>query len=127
MQIDRDVGATGALAHRLEGSARRFLADAEKKVLGLGGLLESYSYKGVLERGFVLVRDARGAPVLAADALAPGDGITLNFLDDGVVGATVDSVGGEGRAARTARAKTPAARKKPARKDPGDDPQGSLL
>ena len=107
------------------------MATAGQKISGLDSLLESYSYKGVLERGFVLVRDAGGAPVLAADALTPGDGISLSFRDDGVVGATVDSVGGDGPAARPAKPRKPkpaaAAKKKPAKKDPNDDPQGSLL
>jgi len=87
----------------------------------VGKLLESYSYKGVLERGFVVVRDGTGAPVTAAHMLSPGDGISLAFKEDGHAEAVVSSVGTGGGA--------PPAKKKPKakRKSPPDDSQGSLL
>jgi exodeoxyribonuclease VII large subunit len=93
----------------------------------VGKLLESYSYKGVLERGFVVVRDAAGAPVTAAPMLAPGDEISLAFKDDGRAEAVVSSVG-TGSSTPPAATK-PRAKKKPAarRKSPPDDSQGSLL
>jgi exodeoxyribonuclease VII large subunit len=130
-KIDRDLRDTYSFGQRLDQAAGRVLAAAEQRITGLQSLLESYSYKGVLERGFVLVRDASGAPVLAADALTPGDGIFLSFRDEGVVGATVDIVGGDAPAARPAKARKPkpaaVAKRKPTKKDPSDDPQGSLL
>jgi exodeoxyribonuclease VII large subunit len=88
-------------------------------------LLESYSYKGVLERGFVVVRDDAGAPVSAADMLSPGDGISLAFKDDGRAEAVVSSVSTGGGVP----SQTHAAKKKPKakRKSPSDDSQGSLL
>jgi exodeoxyribonuclease VII large subunit len=78
----------------------------------LGQLLESYSYEKVLERGFALVRDNQGAPVLAAAAVAGGQALKIQFRD-GVVDATADGPGPE-----------PKTRKPPIAK-PG--PQGSLL
>ncbi|MEP4379982.1 MAG: exodeoxyribonuclease VII large subunit [Alphaproteobacteria bacterium] len=126
-RIERDLRDVASFGVRLKKAGNRVLADAEKRVKGLDKLLESYSYKGVLERGFVLVRDADGAPVPAADGLTPGDGISLSFRDDGVVGATVDSVGGDVPAAQPTKPRKPAVKKKPAKKDPADDPQGSLL
>jgi exodeoxyribonuclease VII large subunit len=92
-----------------------------------GKLLESYSYKGVLERGFVVVRDSTGAPVTAANMLSPGDGVSLSFKDEGRAEAVVSSVG-TGGGAPPAPAK-PKAIKKPATKrgSPPDDSQGSLL
>jgi exodeoxyribonuclease VII large subunit len=120
----RDLDAT---AGRLQGGMTRLRQQWDARVGSLAALLESYSYKGVLERGFVLVRDATGAPVLAADALAPGDAISLTFRDDGRVGARVESVGGDAAPAEAARRK-PATRRRPSAKpDDGDDPQGSLL
>jgi len=83
-------------------------------------LLRSVSYKSVLDRGFALVRDAAGNPVLRAADAAAGTAIEIEFTD-GTVGATVDG-------ADTAPAKKP--RAKPARRrKPGDDDdgQGSLL
>ena len=44
-------------------------------------LLESYSYEGVLARGFALVRDAAGGPVVSAAAVAPGQELHLQFHD----------------------------------------------
>ena len=120
-RFERDLRDAQSLGDRLEQASRRFLADTEQRLTGIDGLLESYSYKGVLERGFVLVRDAAGAPVLAADTLGPGDTISLSFRDDGVIGATVDSVGRDAPARKSMRAKPKT------KTGPGDDPQGSLL
>ena len=105
---------------------------ADSKLNSLAQLLESYSYKGVLERGFVLVRDAAGAPVLSAEGLSPGDGIALTFQNDGQVAAMVDSVAAGAAPTRpTAKpaAKKPVRRKAKAAAKPkaADDPQGSLL
>jgi exodeoxyribonuclease VII large subunit len=53
----------------------------------LGRLLESYSYDQVLKRGFALVRNAAGEPVLTAAAVPAGERLRLQF-HDGEVGAT---------------------------------------
>jgi exodeoxyribonuclease VII large subunit len=60
-----------------------------------GQLLAALSYRGVLARGFALVRDAHGATVRAAAAVAPGADLTLEFAD-GRLAATA-----EGRAAES--------------------------
>ncbi len=127
--IARDLRDVGSLARRLERAQSRIRDDADKRLKSLDALLESYSYKGVLERGFVLVRDAAGAPVLAADALSPGDAISLSFRDEGQVGATVDSVGGDAPPAKPVKKrKSKAAKAKSSKPDTDDDPQqGSLL
>jgi exodeoxyribonuclease VII large subunit len=57
---------------------------------GLSARLESASYTSVLARGFALVRDAKGAPVVAAGAVSPGQGLRLTFAD-GEVGVNVDA------------------------------------
>ena len=46
-----------------------------------GTLLGSYSYERVLERGFALVRDAAGTPVTSAEAVVPGQSLTIQFAD----------------------------------------------
>jgi exodeoxyribonuclease VII large subunit len=53
-----------------------------------GQLLDALSYRGVLERGFALVRDDAGAPIRRAAMVASGMSLTLEFAD-GSVGATV--------------------------------------
>ena len=75
----------------------------------LGRLLESYSYDQVLKRGFALVRNASGQPVLAADGIGPGQRLRLQFHDGEMPVVT------EGR--------PPASR----RPGSGKDDQGSLL
>jgi exodeoxyribonuclease VII large subunit len=125
--IERGLRDVASFKIRLEQAQGRSRDGAEKKLDALASLLESYSYKGVLERGFVLVRDTAGAPVLSADALSPSDGIALSFRDGGQISATVDSVGG-GVLTKEAMPK-PAQRKPKAVSKPeaADDPQGSLL
>jgi exodeoxyribonuclease VII large subunit len=78
-------------------------------------LLESYSYEGVLARGFALVRDAAGGPVIAAAAVAPGQELHLQF-HDGEIAAVA-----EGAPRRRGAAKPPA------KSGTGKDDQGSLL
>ena len=56
---------------------------------GLAARLESASYTSVLARGFALVRDAKGAPVVAAGAISPGQPLRLTFAD-GEVGVSAD-------------------------------------
>jgi exodeoxyribonuclease VII large subunit len=49
-------------------------------------LLEAYSYRNVLERGFALVRDGAGRPLRRASAVAGGARLDIEFAD-GRVGA----------------------------------------
>ncbi|MCB1420057.1 MAG: exodeoxyribonuclease VII large subunit, partial [Notoacmeibacter sp.] len=49
-----------------------------------GRLLNGLSVKGALDRGFAIVRDASGAPVLRAASIAPGDGLSILFADGSV-------------------------------------------
>ncbi len=60
-----------------------------ERLKSLGQLLESYSYKGVLERGFALVTDAAGQPVTRAADTAAGQAVRIAFADgsaDAVIG-----------------------------------------
>ncbi len=59
------------------------------------GLLEAYSYQGVLKRGFALVRDENGKVIRSKDKPKSGDRVTLTF-EDGDRGAVI-----EGAAAKT--------------------------
>jgi exodeoxyribonuclease VII large subunit len=71
----------------------------------------------VLNRGFALVRDQDGAPVLAAAGTRTGDALQIDFAD-GRIGARVTD--GAGAAPK------PAAPARPRRRDGGGN-QGSLL
>jgi exodeoxyribonuclease VII large subunit len=79
---------------RLAERSRRALATAmqrhQARVAHSGKLLAALSYRGVLARGFALVRDEQGQPMHAAAAIGPGARLTLEFAD-GRVGATADT------------------------------------
>jgi exodeoxyribonuclease VII large subunit len=46
-----------------------------------GELLAAFSYRGVLARGFALVRDAKGRPLRAAAAVTAGMPLEIEFSD----------------------------------------------
>lgn len=79
---------------RLAERSRRALATAmqrhQARIAHSGQLLAALSYRGVLARGFALVRDEQGLPMHAAGAIGPGAHLTLEFAD-GRVGATADA------------------------------------
>ena len=88
--IARDRERTQRLTER----ARRALVTAmqrlEARVVSSGQLLSALSYRGVLARGFALVRDANGHALHAAAAVGPNAHLTIEFAD-GSFGATADS------------------------------------
>jgi exodeoxyribonuclease VII large subunit len=72
---------TGVLGRRLQRSfAARLNAD-RKRLEATARVLDSVSYKGVLERGFVLVRGADGHVRRRADAVEAGEALSLTFTD----------------------------------------------
>lgn len=94
------------LDRSLDAGFRRTV-DAEKaRFQRWSDLLESYSYRGVLSRGFALVTGPSGHAIGASGEVAPGDGISIEF-HDGKVAATVDGAGASvrPRAARPAEQK----------------------
>jgi exodeoxyribonuclease VII large subunit len=60
---------------------KRRITHASDRLEGLGRLLESYHYKKVLERGFVLVRNRQNEPLTSAAMLKSGEEISLEFAD----------------------------------------------
>jgi exodeoxyribonuclease VII large subunit len=52
-------------------------------------LLNAFSYRAVLSRGFALVRDGKGFPLHAASQVTPGMSLDIEFAD-GRVGATAE-------------------------------------
>ncbi|WP_209776742.1 exodeoxyribonuclease VII large subunit [Azospirillum agricola] len=81
------------LTPRLERAYGKSVEERGARLAAVGQLLESYSYKGVLARGFALVEDREGRPITRAEQAVPGLPVTLVFGEEGRVGATVD--GGE--------------------------------
>jgi exodeoxyribonuclease VII large subunit len=62
----------------------------DARVAHSGQLLSALSYRGVLARGFALVRDEQGQPVHAAAEIGPGANLDIEFAD-GRVAATADA------------------------------------
>jgi exodeoxyribonuclease VII large subunit len=103
-----------SVAARLARTLPPIIERLDRRIEMASRLLESHSYREVLKRGYVVVRDATGKPIRAAAAVAVGDALSLEFAD-GVIGATAT----EGAA--------PAPAAKRSRKGGGDGRQGSLL
>ena len=91
----------------------RLLADRTRTVEQAGKLLDSYSYRSVLERGFAVVRDSAGHPVETVTAVEPGAVLAVEVKD--------------GRIAVRAEGAPPAKPAKSGKIPPPDGRQGSLL
>ena len=69
---------------RRQAAYRTRLARLSDRLNAMGQLLESYSYHGVLARGFALVRDEAGLPVRSAAALSAGAAMNIEFADGAI-------------------------------------------
>jgi exodeoxyribonuclease VII large subunit len=79
----------GQIEQRLHRAFRIALDRKGVRLDGTAKLLASYSYKGVLARGFALVRDADGHPIRAVAQAQPGALLTVMVADgafDAMVG-----------------------------------------
>lgn len=112
MHIKQCIRQVSELQERMARAIRQKLAQHEERKNLLYRLLNNFSYQRVLERGFVLVRDAKARPVTSAGALKPGMELALSFHD------------GDGGAVAADRSK---AGKEERGTGEGDGEQGSLL
>jgi exodeoxyribonuclease VII large subunit len=109
--------------NRLPVSINRQIGIAGDRLTAQAQLLDSYSYKGVLDRGFALVRNSAGEPVKRAAALSSGDAVEIEFFDE-KQRAIIDG----GSDSQHVKPKTRPVAKKTSRRNTGDDDeQGSLL
>lgn len=72
---------TKTLGGRLARSFRARFHEDRNRLDGLARVLEGISYRGVLERGFALVRGADGSIRRRAEAIRAGERLTLTFAD----------------------------------------------
>ena len=83
--IGRQIAVCGertqVLGRRLQRSFTARLNEDRKRLEATARVLSSVSYRGVLERGFVLVRGADGHVRRRAEAVASGEALTLTFAD----------------------------------------------
>jgi exodeoxyribonuclease VII large subunit len=95
VQAQRDrIARADERTQRLTERARRALVNLlqrhDARIAHSGQLLAALSYRGVLARGFALVRDEAGQAVRAASTIGPGAHLTLEFAD-GQVAATAST------------------------------------
>ena len=80
------VSEVGERATRAE---ERHLADLGRRLEASAKLLKSYSYEGVLERGFAVVLDGGGKLVRGSEGRKPGDALTVEFAGKDRLGVVV--------------------------------------
>ncbi|QAU49214.1 exodeoxyribonuclease VII large subunit [Bradyrhizobium guangzhouense] len=125
--ILRQRERTQRLSERAGRALVTLLQRLDARVENSGKLLSALSYRGVLARGFALVRDEEGHPLHSADSIGPNARIAIEFAD-GRVGATADADRPAAVARRAPAQPKQAAETKPAPKrvaKPVD--QGSLF
>jgi exodeoxyribonuclease VII large subunit len=91
VRLERARERVTALAERAERAAWNLLDNRAARLEHAGQLLAAFSYRGVLSRGFALVRDAAGHPLRTAAAVSPGMALDIEFAD-GRVGASAGGV-----------------------------------
>ncbi len=89
------------------------LARVGDRLKRASGLLEAYSYQGVLQRGYALVTDKDGKVIKSKDTPSAGDEVKLTFAD-GNRGAVID-----GKAKAASPSKPKQSKLKPANRPPG--------
>jgi exodeoxyribonuclease VII large subunit len=86
--VARETKHIDDLSRRLRRAIAARCDNLRRELEAAGKLLESFSYRNILERGFVLAADAAGRPVQRAAEARTGMALQLRF-HDGTVGATV--------------------------------------
>jgi exodeoxyribonuclease VII large subunit len=104
-RIARQRERVGVFAQRAQRAVRTLIATRLARCERDAQLLAAFSYRGVLARGFALIRDAAGLPLHSATAAVAGMPIQIEFAD-GRVGARVDGASSADKPAEpTPRAK----------------------
>jgi exodeoxyribonuclease VII large subunit len=121
VRIERARERVIAFAERAERAVWNQIDGRVARLDRAGQLLAALSYRGVLSRGFALVRGEAGQPLRAAAAVTPGMALDIEFVD-GRVGATAGGV-------RPRIENPPFVRPRPRRRPSGgNDPgQGNLF
>jgi exodeoxyribonuclease VII large subunit len=72
---------TQALGERAARAINTLIAHKAATLDRAGGLLDAFSYRGVLARGFALVRDSARRPLRSATDVSPGLALEIEFAD----------------------------------------------
>ena len=120
-RIGRQRERVAALSERARRAVDSSLRQRAASVERCGQLLNALSHRGVLARGFALVRDLAGRPLRQAAAVSAGMRLDIEFSDGHVHAAA------EGSSAAAEKPQSPAASKPRGRRGNGDSNQGSLF
>jgi exodeoxyribonuclease VII large subunit len=90
-RIARARDRVTTLTERSDRAVWTLLDNRAARIERVGQLLAAFSYRGVLSRGFALVRDSVGQPLRSAAAVQPGASLDIEFAD-GRVGATAQGI-----------------------------------
>jgi exodeoxyribonuclease VII large subunit len=77
----RERERVGAFAARARRAVGHLIAVRHARAERGGQLLAAFSYRGVLARGFALVRDAAGSPLRSVAAVTAGMAMEIEFAD----------------------------------------------
>ena len=119
--VRSEKGRLAALEARLSRAQGARIVRVRERLDFAQKMMHAYSYQGVLDRGFALVRDAAGNPVKRAADTVAGAAVSIEFAD-GRRAARMEGEGGPDRA--PAPKKTKKAAPKPAK---GPQKQQSLF
>lgn len=89
--IGREGRELSRLADRQIAAMRRTHRQSQDRLDAASTLLRSLSYQSVLQRGFALVRDDKGKPVLSGVAARAAGLLDIEFHDETVKATTVES------------------------------------
>lgn len=118
-RIERARDRITTLAERAERAIENLLDNRAARLEQTVQLMAAFSYRGVLERGFALVRDAADRPLRTAAAVQPGTRLSIEFAD-GRVGAAAEG-------STPIPVSAPFARRRRRRSGGGDPGQGNLF
>ncbi len=119
LRLARSSEIVVTLEQRGKRARENYLQRRDDRLRAAGQLLAAFSYRGVLARGFALVRDGDGHPLRSAAAVSGGARLEIEF-SDGRVGATADS-------GSVPKAPTPKSKAAPKPRGGGPGGQGSLF
>ena len=89
VKLDKCQTALNHHIEKLENASKRHIENFEKNLKRAEEKLELLSFKNVLNRGYVVVRDENGVPVTDPSKLSNGNNIDLEFRNEEKVKATV--------------------------------------
>lgn len=112
-EVKRSSETLDRYAHAAEMALKRQLETQSRRLDRAGKLLDAYSYQGVLDRGYALVRDADGKVIRSKADTSSGQAVNLTFKD-GETGAVIAGKPLSKPAKRARKTKTQPADKKQA-------------